>query len=64
MHETEKYARELAVLLERRDKIRLAQLRRYQDGSATRARTTTSNANASRLNDRIVWLREEIKKGN
>ena len=54
---------ELETLLAKREAIRSKQLERYSVGSATRARTTTSNANADRLNDRIIWLRSEIKNG-
>lgn len=54
--------KELADLLEKRDRIRAKQLQRYDDRSATRAKTTTSNADADRLNERIVWLREEIRR--
>jgi len=54
--------KELEQLLAKRDAIRAKQMKRYDDRSATRARTTTSNAEASRLNDRIEWLRSEIKK--
>ena len=52
--------KELGELLEKRDKIRANQLARYDSGSATRKRTTTSNAEADRCNDRIIFLRSEI----
>ncbi|MHB1176101.1 MAG: hypothetical protein ACYCZJ_13360 [Sulfuriferula sp.] len=54
--------KELAEMLDKRDRIRAKQIERMTVGSATRARTTTSNADASRVNDRIVWLREEIAR--
>ena len=53
---------ELDSELAKRDAIRQKQLARYSAGSASRARTTTSNAAADRVNDRIHWLRDEIKK--
>lgn len=62
MTEVQKLQKELDELLDKRDKIRAKQLNRYRDRSATRARTTTSNANVDRINERIVWIREELKK--
>ncbi len=53
---------ELDKLLAKRDAIRAKQLARYDNRSATRARTTTSNAEVDRLNDRIIWLRQEIAR--
>lgn len=53
---------ELEELLQKREAIRAAQMRRMHDGSATRAKTTTSNANVDKVNERIVWLRAEISK--
>ncbi|WP_157648685.1 hypothetical protein [Thiobacillus denitrificans] len=52
--------KELDKLLKKRDELRTKQMSRYHNGSATRARTTTSNAEADRLNERIVWLREQL----
>lgn len=57
----ETYQKELDQVLAKRDAIRDKQMARYHDRSATRARTTTSNAEADRCNDRIIWLREQIK---
>lgn len=56
------YQKELDALLARRDKIRADQMARYTNLSATRARTTTSNANVDKMQERIEWLRGEIKK--
>lgn len=58
----EEYQRELDGLLAKRDKVRARQVDRWRDGSATRARTTSSNAEADRLNERIEWLRSELRK--
>ena len=54
--------RELETMLEKRSQIRSAQMERYRNGSATRAMTTTSNAAADRINDRIIWLRDQLEK--
>lgn len=56
--------KELDALLEKREQVRAKQMERMHNGSATRARTTTSNAEAGRLNERIVWLREQLKMPN
>ena len=53
---------ELEKELAKRDYIRERQLARYLEGSATRRRTTTSNAEADRCNERIEWLRGEIRR--
>ena len=53
--------KELDELLSKREAIRTKQMNRLHDGGATRARTTTSNADADKVNERIVWLREQIK---
>lgn len=58
----EEYLLELENLLSKRDEIRQKQLSAYNLGTATRARTTTLNAAADRLNERIEFLRQEIKK--
>ena len=55
---------ELEKELAKRDRIRERQLARYSEGAATRRRTTTSNADADRCNDRIEWLRLEIRNSN
>lgn len=52
---------ELKELLEKRDRIREKQMDSYRSRSATRARTTTRNADVDRINDRIIWLRQQIK---
>ena len=52
---------ELDALLLKRDQIREKQMSRFHNGSATRARTTTGNADASRVNDRIVEIRERLR---
>ena len=52
---------ELDAELQKRDRIRQQQLARYADRSATRARTTTSNANADWCNERIACLRTQIR---
>jgi hypothetical protein len=53
--------KELDQLLTMRAAAHEKHMSRYRDGSATRARTTTHSSNVGRINDRIVWLREEIK---
>lgn len=52
---------ELEKLIKRRGDVRAKQMARLHAGSATRARTTTSNAEASRLNEQIMHLRDRIK---
>ena len=54
--------RELETMLEKRSQIRSKQMERYRNGSATRAMTTTSNAAADRIIDRIIWLRDQLEK--
>ena len=56
--------KELAALLEKREQVRAKQIERMHSGVMTRARTTTSNAEADRLNERIVWLRDQLKTTN
>jgi ribosome modulation factor len=56
------YQNELDKLLTKRDRLRQQQMDSYRNGTATRARTTTRNAEADRLNERIVWLREQMKE--
>ena len=53
--------KELEALLEKREQVRLKQMERIHSGGMTRARTTTSNAKADLINERIVWLRKEMK---
>jgi hypothetical protein len=55
------YQKELDKLLAKRDQVRQKQMARWHNHTASRARTTTSNADADRLNERIVWLREQLK---
>jgi hypothetical protein len=56
-----KLQKELDSLLLKRDAIRQKQMARFHEGSATRARTTTGNADADRVNERIISIREQIK---
>lgn len=53
--------KELDALLLKREQIREKQMARFHNGSATRARTTTGNADADRVNDRIVEIRERMR---
>jgi hypothetical protein len=53
--------KELDALLVKREKIREKQMARFHNGSATRARTTTGNADADRVNDRIISIRERLR---
>ena len=55
---------ELDALIAKREQVRAKQMQRIHNGGMTRARTTTSNAAADRLNERIVWLREQLKRPN
>ena len=54
--------KELDAALIKRDKIHQKHMARYRDGSATRARTTTCNAEVGRVNDLIISLRDRIKQ--
>jgi len=54
--------KDLEKLLAKRDKIRAKQTAMYANGTHTRAKTTTMNAQADQVNARIVWLREELEK--
>ncbi len=56
--------KELDALLLKREKIRGKQMERFHNGSATRARTTTGNADADRVNDRIVKIRERMRSND
>lgn len=56
--------REIEDLKMKRAGIRDAQMRRYDNGSASRRRTTTSNAEADRINERIEWLKDEIRRNS
>lgn len=53
--------RELDQLIAKRDRIRERQMQTFHNGTHTRARTTTSNAQVDQLQERIQWLRDEIK---
>lgn len=57
-----KEEKELSDLLEKRTALQMRQMGRYRDGTATRARATTNAADTTRINDRIEYLRSEIKK--
>ena len=39
-------------------------MERFHNGSATRARTTTANADADRVNERIVSIRERMRSND
>ena len=60
--EIAKLQKELDGLLAKRDKMREKQMASYRNGTATRARTTTANANVSNLNDEITEIRRMIKE--
>lgn len=64
MNQAASLQKELDQELTKRDRIREKQFQSRMNGSVTRARTTTSNAEADRCNDRIIHLREELKKLN
>jgi len=51
--------KELDALILKREQIREKQMARVHNGSVTRARTT-GNADADRINDRIVEIRERM----
>jgi len=53
---------ELAEIVKKQSDMREKHMNKYRNGSATRAQTTTLNANIGRLQERAVWLRSEIKK--
>tara|TARA_R110000868_G_scaffold129587_2_gene338596 strand:+ start:300 stop:488 length:189 start_codon:yes stop_codon:yes gene_type:complete len=57
----QKLQAELADIVARQSKMHEKHMQRYRDGTATRAKTTTHNANVGRLQERAVWLRSEIK---
>lgn len=54
--------KELESLLAQREELNARHMNKYRSGVATRAQTTTHNARVSALNERIQWLRNEIKK--
>ena len=56
--------KEIDALCKKRELVREKQMARIHRGEMTRARTTTSNAEADRLNERIMWLREQLKVPN
>ena len=53
--------KELDKLLVKRDQMNMKMMDRYHDRSATRARTTTSNANIGHVNDHIIEIRNAIR---
>ena len=53
--------KELATELAKRDKLNDAYISRTNSGGRTRASTTTFNANKGRVQDRINFLRAELK---
>ena len=58
---TEAYQKELDQMLAKRDALHEQHMKRYANGTASRARTTTTNAQVTNMYDRIEWLRQEIK---
>lgn len=52
---------EIAELNTKMDKMRERHFEAYSLGSATRAKTTTFNANYNRNNDRLQFLKNELK---
>ena len=56
--------REIDALMEKKDNMYIKHMERYRNGSATRARTTTLNANVSMINDRITELRTNLRSVN
>jgi GGDEF domain-containing protein len=54
--------KELDDLLQQRETLRTKHMEKYRNNSATRAQTTTHNARVSDINDRITFLRNELKK--
>lgn len=57
-------AHELEELLAKRCAMQEAHMAKYHNGSASRAQTTTHNARVSQLNERIVFLRAELKRAS
>ena len=53
--------KELEALISKRSAMQEKHMAKYRDGSATRARTTTHNANVSMVNDQIIDLRARLK---
>ena len=49
--------KEIDELLEKRSLIREKMMDRFLSGSATRASTTTSNAEVDRINERLAYLK-------
>lgn len=54
--------KELDGLLKKREDLQTKHMEKYRNHAATRAQTTTHNAKVSDVNDRIVFLRNELKK--
>lgn len=61
MTEMESMQREIEHLKEQRSKMGAAHMQRYRDGTATRAKTTSYNAESSRIGERIEWLKVAIR---
>jgi hypothetical protein len=61
MDELRKYEKELDELLSKREAMRAQHMQKYRDGSATRAQTTTHNANVAWVNERIEHVRQQIR---
>ncbi|HEY9700927.1 MAG TPA: hypothetical protein V6C58_00680 [Allocoleopsis sp.] len=55
---------ELEKLLEERTQTTLKYFDKLHKGEMSRAKTTTYNARTSQLNERIAWIREQIKLNN
>ena len=53
---------ELDNLLAKRDQIRAKMMARFHNRSATRAKTTTSNAEVGYVNDKIIEIRNTIRE--
>jgi hypothetical protein len=54
--------KEIAKLLAKKSKLFEAHMNKYRNHSATRAQTTTYNARASDINERIHQLRVGMKE--
>ena len=55
---------EYCSLTRRYDKAIARQFARYDDGTASRARTTTFNAQAARYAERLLFLKSELRNHN
>jgi len=54
--------RDLEECLAKIDRLREKQFAAFMKGGHTRATTTTRNANIDKIQERVVWLREEIRR--